>query len=391
MTALLALEDGSVWRGHSCGAPGEARGEIVFNTAMTGYQEVLTDPSYKGQLVTMTYPLIGNYGITARDHESRKPFLEGFIVRELCRYPSNWESIESAGQFLQRQGVVAIEGVDTRAITRRVRDKGALRAILSTTDLDAKSLLRRVKEIPSMVGRDLASEVTCETSYCWNGEADAPAPEWPLKFTRAPHVVLMDFGAKHNIMRCLTSMGCRVTVVPARTTSKEIVDLRPDGIMLSNGPGDPEPVDYAIETIKRLIKTHIPLFGICLGHQLLALALGAKTFKLKFGHHGANHPVKDLSTGKIEITAQNHGFCVDRDSLPGKVRATHINLNDKTCEGLEHTKLPVFSVQHHPEAAGGPHDARYLFTRFGNLIQTHMEDTRKPNRRVSSASEGENA
>lgn len=386
--ALLVLEDGSVWRGRSCGAPGEAQGELVFNTSMMGYQEVLTDPSYKGQLVTMTYPLIGNYGITAGDNESRKTFLEAFIVRELCRYPSNWESIETAGQFLQRHGVKAIEGVDTRAITLRVREKGALRAILSTTDLDPKSLLRRVKAVPAMVGLDLAQEVTCESAYEYSEALSQTPAGWPMEFPRKPHVVVMDFGAKFGIMRSLNSLGCHVTVVPANADSAQITALRPDGVMLSNGPGDPEPVTYAIETIKRLIDAKIPIFGICLGHQLLALALGAKTYKLKFGHHGANHPVMDLTTGKVEVTTQNHGFCVDAGSMPKGVAMTHVNLNDQTCEGLAHSELPLFSVQHHPEAAAGPHDARYLFPRFGELMLPRMRHEGKPNRRVSKASEG---
>lgn len=372
-TALLALEDGTVLSGYSCGAEGETSGEMVFNTSLTGYQEVLTDPSYKGQLVVMTYPMIGNYGMTADDNESRAPFLEGFIVRELCRYPSNWESVESVGNYLRTNGIVAIEGVDTRLITRRLREKGSLRAILSTSDLNPKSLLRRVKDVPSMVGQDLASGVTCDTPYDWKEPLRDAHAIGKLRLSRPPHVVVIDFGAKYSIMRCLSSLGCRVTVVPAQTRSADIEALRPDGIMLSNGPGDPEPVQYAIETIKHLLDARIPLFGICLGHQLLALALGGKTYKLKFGHHGANHPVKDLETGKIEITTQNHGFCVDSDSLPKDVRTTHINLNDGTSEGLAHSKLPVFSVQHHPEAAAGPHDARYLFNRFGRLIKKNME------------------
>ncbi len=371
-TALLALEDGTVLPGLSCGASGEASGEMIFNTSLTGYQEVLTDPSYKGQLVVMTYPMIGNYGITAGDNESRGPFLEGFIVREMCRYPSNWESIESVGSYLKTHGIVAIEGVDTRLLTRRLRDKGALRAILSTTDLNAGRLRRRVRDVPSMIGRDLASTVTCGATYEWREPLREGGLE-SVSFPRRPHVVLMDFGAKYGIPRCLTSLGCKVTIVPARTGAAEIAALNPDGIMLSNGPGDPEPVTYAVETIKRLLDTRVPLFGICLGHQLLALALGGKTYKLKFGHHGANHPVKDMVTGRIEITTQNHGFCVDIDSLPREVKTTHVNLNDGTSEGLAHSRLPVFSVQHHPEAAAGPHDARYLFRRFGKLILKHMK------------------
>ncbi|MFH2203006.1 MAG: glutamine-hydrolyzing carbamoyl-phosphate synthase small subunit [Elusimicrobiota bacterium] len=375
--ALLALEDGTVLRGRSCGAAGEAAGEMVFNTSLTGYQEVLTDPSYKGQLVVMTNPMIGNYGITAGDNESRGTFLEAFIMRELCRRPSNWESIESVGELLRRRGVIAVDGVDTRLLTRRLREKGALRAILSTTEADPARLLRRVRKVPVMTGRDLTSLVTCSAPYEWTepqSGGGAPPPDWP----RPPRVVVMDFGVKYGILRCLAALGCAVTVVPAGASAGEIEALLPDGILLSNGPGDPAPVAGAIAVIRRLLPTRIPIFGICLGHQLLALALGGRTFKLKFGHHGANHPVKDLTTGKIEITTQNHGFCVDMESLPRTVQTTHVNLNDGTSEGLMHTRLPVFSVQHHPEAAAGPHDARHLFDRFGRLLRRNMI---KPRRR----------
>ncbi len=372
-TAILVLEDGTVMRGLSCGAPGEASGEMVFNTSMTGYQEILTDPSYKGQLVLMTYPLIGNYGITKDDNESKRTGLEGFIVRELCRYPSNFESVETAGRFLKTHGVPAIEGIDTRALTRRLREKGALRCILSTTDLEPKSLLQRVKKVPSTKGRDLAGTVSCEHSYGWDEPLRERSPGWPLEFARTPHVVVMDFGAKYSILRCLVSLGCRVTVVPAKTPAKDIAAMAPDGIMLSNGPGDPEPVEYAIDAIRELLTTRVPLFGICLGHQLLSLALGGKTYKMKFGHHGANHPVQDLATQSIAITVQNHSYCVDLKSLPKDIKTTHVNLNDKTSEGLAHSRLPVFSVQHHPEAAAGPHDARTLFTRFGEMIRENMK------------------
>lgn len=366
--ALLALEDGTVFRGFSCGAAGEAGGELVFNTSMTGYQEVLTDPSYKGQLVCMTYPQIGNYGITAEDHESKKPWLEAFIVHELCRHPSNWQSVQSVEAFLVNHGIPAIEGVDTRALTKRLRVKGSLRAMISTTDLDESRLLKKARALPSMAGQDLAKTVTCDKLYAW----DEPFPKSvfgvPWKAEKPLHVVAMDFGIKFGMLRCLASMGIKTTVVPASASSDEIFGLRPDGILLSNGPGDPEPVTYAIETIRRVADKRIPIFGICLGHQLLGLALGGKTFKLKFGHHGANHPVMDTTTGKIEITSQNHGFCVDIDSLPKEVRTTHLNLNDRTSEGLAHTQIPAFSVQYHPEAAAGPHDARYLFARFGEMM-----------------------
>jgi carbamoyl-phosphate synthase small subunit len=340
---------------------------------MTGYQEVITDPSYKGQIVCMTYPQIGNYGIAAEDNESRRPWLEALIVHELCRHPSNWQSVESLDAFLIKHGIPAIEGIDTRALTKRLRVKGALRAILSTTDLDATRLLKRAKGIPSMAGMDLAQHVSCDKAYTWDegfpkGVFAVPLPVsgWPP--AKPLHVVAMDFGMKYGILRCLASMGIKVTVVPAKTTAQEIFNLRPDGLFLSNGPGDPEPVTYAVEAIRKVLDKRVPIFGICLGHQLLGLALGGRTFKLKFGHHGANHPVMDTTTGKIEITTQNHGFCVDIDSLPKEVKTTHINLNDKTSEGLAHTQIPAFSVQYHPEAQAGPHDSRYLFIRFAEMM-----------------------
>ncbi|MFI5345933.1 MAG: glutamine-hydrolyzing carbamoyl-phosphate synthase small subunit [Elusimicrobiota bacterium] len=353
--AWLALEDGTVFAGLSCGAAGETTGESVFNTAMTGYQEILTDPSYCGQLVAMTYPQIGNYGMNARDHESLRPRLSGFIVRELCKTPSNYESIESVGDFLKKHGIVAIEGIDTRALTLRLRDKGALRGVISTLDGDVKRLVAKAKASPSMAGLNLAKTVTCEKPYSWQEGVQERAEL---------HVVVMDFGVKFGILRCLAAMGARVTVVPSATSAEAIIKMKPDGVLLSNGPGDPEPVTDAIETIKKLIAERLPIFGICLGHQLLGIAFGGKTYKLKFGHHGSNQPVKDLETGKIEITAQNHGFCVDLESLPKEIKTTHVNLNDGTSEGMAHSTLPVFSVQHHPEASAGPHDSRYLFERF---------------------------
>ncbi|MBI5630634.1 MAG: glutamine-hydrolyzing carbamoyl-phosphate synthase small subunit [Elusimicrobia bacterium] len=362
-TALLVLEDGTILTGQACGAEGEASGEMVFNTSMTGYQEVLTDPSYQGQIVAMTYPQIGNYGITAEDNESRKAFLSGLVVRELCRHPSNWQSVESAQFFLKKHGIAAIEGVDTRALTLRLREKGALRAVLSTTDLDPKRLLAKARNVQSMLGLDLVKDVSCPEKYLW---VEGYVP--PGNGTKPLHVVVFDFGVKYGILRCLAQIGCQVTVVPARTTAEEALALKPDGILLSNGPGDPEPVTYAIETIQRLLEKQMPIFGICLGHQLLGLALGGKTFKLKFGHHGANHPVLDVDTEKVEITTQNHGFCVDLDCLPKEVRTTHINLNDRTSEGMAHSQLPAFSVQYHPEASAGPHDSRYLFARFKDLM-----------------------
>lgn len=365
--AWLALEDGTVFEGRSCGAPGETAGESVFNTAMTGYQEILTDPSYCGQLVTMTYPQIGNYGITAADNESARPRLAGFVVRELCRRPSNHESISTVGDFLKKHGIVAIEGVDTRALTLRLRDKGALRGVISTLDGDRRRLVAKAKAVPSMAGQDLARAVTCEKPWTWE-EGAAPAA--------ALHVVVIDFGVKHGILRCLAALGARVTVVPASTSAEAVLALKPDGVLLSNGPGDPEPLTGPIAAIRSLLTERLPLFGICLGHQLLGLALGGRTFKLKFGHHGVNHPVKDLETGRIEITAQNHGFCLDLASLPGEVRTTHVNLNDGTSEGMAHATLPVFSVQYHPEASGGPHDSRYLFDRFAALMIARREALR---------------
>ena len=363
--AWLALEDGTFFPGRSCGAAGEAGGEFVFNTAMTGYQEILTDASYAGQCVVMTYPLIGNYGITARDNESARPRLSAFVVRELCKTPSNHESIQSAGDFLRKHGIVGIEEVDTRALTLRLRENGALRGVISTLDGDKKRLVAKAKAVPSMTGRNLAKVVSCEKPYAWD-EGYKPAE-------KTLHVAVMDFGAKYGILRCLAAMGCKVTVVPSSTTAAQIIKLKPDGVLLSNGPGDPEPVTDAIETIKKLLVERVPIFGICLGHQLLGLALGGKTYKLKFGHHGSNHPVKDLETGKIEITSQNHGFCVDLKTLPSSVKTTHVNLNDGTSEGMAHAELPAFSVQHHPEASAGPHDSRYLFERFRALMLARQE------------------
>jgi carbamoyl-phosphate synthase small subunit len=358
--AALALEDGTTFLGTSFGADTERSGEVVFNTSMTGYQEVVTDPSYKGQLVVMTYPQIGNYGITTTDMESRHPFLEGLVVREASKTYSNFAASESLQAFLTRHGVPGIEGVDTRALTRRLRDKGAMRAVLSTSDLERRSLVAKARSIPKMVGLDLAKEVTCVKPFEWKGDVRRP---------HDLHVVVVDFGVKYSILRCLEDSGCKVTVVPAQMDAADIRRLSPDGVVLSNGPGDPEPVSYGIETAKRLLDAQIPLFGICLGHQIMGLAFGGRTYKLKFGHHGANHPVKELASGKIEITAQNHGFCVDMGSLPKAIRSTHVNLNDMTCEGMEHAQLPAFSVQYHPEAGAGPHDSRYLFKRFTELMK----------------------
>ena len=354
--AVIVFEDGVVFEGLSFGAPGERCGEVVFNTGLTGYQEILTDPSYKGQIVTMTYPLIGNYGINDEDSESRKPFVEGFIVKERSRIVSNWRATKSLDAYLKENGIIAVEGVDTRAITRHIRIKGAMKAIISTQDFDVKSLIRKVKAAPGLVGIDLAKEVTADKPYQWNNKG---------KYK----VVAVDCGIKYNILRELEKNGCQVDVVRSDTTASEILSMKPDGLFLSNGPGDPEAVKSVVKTTKELLGK-LPIFGICLGHQMLGLALGGKTYKLKFGHHGGNHPVKDLKTGKIHITVQNHGFCVDIDSLDKKdIEITHVNLNDNTLEGMRHKKLPVFSVQFHPEAAPGPNDAKYMFGEFVKLMR----------------------
>ncbi|MBU1753292.1 glutamine-hydrolyzing carbamoyl-phosphate synthase small subunit [bacterium] len=382
MKAMIALEDGRIFEGSAFGAGGEACGEMVFNTSITGYQEILTDPSYKGQIVTMTYPLIGNYGINDEDMESLRPQAKGFIVKEYSRIYSNWRAKKSLAEFLREHGIIGIEEIDTRALTKHIRTCGALKAIISTEDLDPKSLIAKAKASPSLVGRDMVKEVTCRQAYQWKPDSQFAIRNSQFK------VVAMDFGIKHNILRMLEDAGCCVTVVPASTTASEIISLNPDGIFLSNGPGDPEGVPYAIETVKKLIlgmqdtgslfpdsqfairNSQIPIFGICLGHQILGLTFGGKTYKLKFGHRGGNQPVKDLSCGKIDITSQNHGFCVDINSIdPDKIEITHINSNDQTLEGMKHKSLPIFSVQYHPEASPGPHDASYLFNRFTEMMR----------------------
>jgi carbamoyl-phosphate synthase small subunit len=368
--AILVLDDGTVFRGESFGAEGESIGEVVFNTSMTGYQEILTDPSYKGQMVTMTYPLIGNYGINLEDVESRRPFVEGFIVREVSRTPSNWRTTTSLPDYLRAHGICGISGIDTRALTRHLREKGCRAGIVSTAEFDVRRLRKKVKAHPGLIGRDLVKEVTSDRPYSWreklwrldSGYPSAAAPELTRK------VVAFDFGIKYNILRHLVEQGCDVQVVPASATADEVMALDPDGIFLSNGPGDPEGLPYAAREIKKLLGVR-PIFGICLGHQLLGLALGGKTYKLKFGHHGGNQPVMDLTTKKVEITSQNHNFAVDVGSLGKDVRLTHVNLNDQTVEGMEHRKLPVFSVQYHPEASPGPHDAQYLFRRFLAMME----------------------
>jgi carbamoyl-phosphate synthase small subunit len=355
--ALLALEDGRTFRGWAFGAEGEAYGEVVFNTSMTGYQEILTDPSYKGQMVCMTYPLIGNYGVNGEDVESTKPFVEGFIVKEASRIYSNWRASGDLGAYLKKHRIVGIQGVDTRALTKHLREAGAKKGVISTGDLDPNSLVRKAASSPGLEGRDLIKEVTCREAWDWNQEG-------------AYRVAALDSGIKHNILRMLAERGCRVRVFPATAPADEILAWKPDGFFLSNGPGDPAALPYIVATAKTLVGTKMPVFGICLGHQILGQAFGGKTFKLKFGHHGGNQPVLDVHSKSVEITSQNHGFAVDMDSLASKgVRLTHVNLNDRTCEGMEHTELPVFSVQYHPEAAPGPHDASHHFDRFIELMK----------------------
>lgn len=368
--AVLALADGRIFYGWSVGAAGEAWGEVVFNTSLTGYQEVLSDPSYRGQIVTMTYPLIGNYGLNSEDVEASRIFLSGFVVREDCPTPSNWRSRFSLDRYLRRHGVVGIAGIDTRALTRHLREEGAQTGIISTVDLDPKSLAARAAAYPTLDGRDLVREVTCAEPYGWTQttwSADPPSPPGPGEADAGFYVVAYDYGIKHNILRNLIRAGCRVEVVPASTPADSVLAKNPDGIFLSNGPGDPAAVTYAVTEVKKLLGCK-PIFGICLGHQILCLALGGRTYKLKYGHHGGNQPVMDLTTRKVEITAQNHGYAVDIDSMGGDVICTHINLNDQTVEGMAHRNMPVFSVQYHPEASPGPHDARYLFTRFVELM-----------------------
>ncbi len=393
MKALLALEDGRSFLGDSFGASGISLGEVCFNTSMTGYQEILTDPSYRGQIVAMTYPLIGNYGINPNDSESKEPHVRGFVIEELSDIPSNWRSRESLDDYLARHDIIGIQGIDTRALTKHLRERGAMKAILTTEEISPEVAARRAAESPGMLGMDFVREVTAPGNYRWDPD-DRLSRQWTILnpnhqdgqvaatkddgspqddlFESLPdatrHLVAYDFGVKHNILRQLRQHGFTVDVVPSTTKAEEVLSLKPDGVFLSNGPGDPAALDYIHAEIRKLLgKT--PIFAICLGHQILGHAFGGKTYKLKFGHRGGNQPVKDLRTGRIAITSQNHGFAVDADSLPPEIEVTHINLNDDTVEGLRHRDYPVFSVQYHPEASPGPHDAGYFFREFANLIE----------------------
>ena len=371
--AVLALEDGTVFEGQSFGAPVERCGEVVFNTAITGYQEVFTDPSYSGQIVVLTNPQIGNYGANQADNESSKPYIEGLVVREFSPLSSNWRADETAQHFLVTNQVPVVSGIDTRALVRHLRSRGVMRGVLSATCLDAKLLVDRAKNSPSMAGLDLATRVSTPASYEWIKPVEPCSPSDLESDPAEPrfHVVAYDFGIKHNILRRLRQVGCHLTVVPAATSAEDVLALKPQGVFLSNGPGDPEPLQHQAAQIRKLIG-RVPIFGICLGHQVLGLAVGGKTYKMKFGHRGANHPVLNKITGKVEITSHNHGFAVDPDSLNlSDIEITHTNLNDETLEGFRHRSHPVFCVQYHPEAAPGPHDSRYLFDDFVKLMEAH--------------------
>ena len=375
MQAILALEDGRTFRGQGFGAPGECQGEVVFNTSLTGYQEIATDPSYAGQIVVLTNPQIGNYGTNQADNEAARPYIEGLIVREFSAISSNWRSEQVTDEYMQRYKVPVLAEIDTRALVRHLRDRGVMRGVISTRVDDPGALVEQARRIRKMEGTDLAGVVTTKTVYEFDsadsrnqsGDPFLPPPDAEADDQKL-HVVAYDFGIKQNILRMLTREGCRVTVVPAQTTAEDVLAMKPDGVFLSNGPGDPEPVEYAVKSIRGMMG-RLPIFGICLGHQLCGLALGGRTYKLKFGHHGGNHPVRNNATGKVEITAHNHNFAVDPDSInANEVELTHVDLNDQTLEGLRHKTLPLFSVQYHPEAAPGPHDSHYLFRDFRKMM-----------------------
>ena len=377
MQAILALEDGRIFRGEGYGHPGECQGEVVFNTSLTGYQEIATDPSYAGQIVVLTNPQIGNYGTNQADNESSKPYIEGLIVREFSPISSNWRSEQVTDEYMERYSVPVLAEIDTRALVRHLRTHGVMRGVISTETLDAETLIQKARKIRKMDGTDLAKVVSTKSVYTFdsddsrNQSGDFLLPRARIQDAgvRKHHVVAYDFGIKQNILRMLTREGCDVTVVPAETTAADVMAMKPDGVFLSNGPGDPEPVDYAVKAIREMLG-RVPVFGICLGHQLCGLALGGKTYKLKFGHHGGNHPVRNNATGKVEITAHNHNFAVDPDSINANdVELTHVDLNDQTLEGLRHKSLPLFSVQYHPEAAPGPHDSHYLFSDFRKMME----------------------
>jgi carbamoyl-phosphate synthase small subunit len=376
MQAILALEDGRIFRGHGYGSPGECQGEVVFNTSLTGYQEIATDPSYAGQIVVLTNPQIGNYGTNQADNESAKPYIEGLIVREFSPISSNWRSEQVTDEYMERYAVPVLAEIDTRALVRHLRTNGVMRGVISTDVSNPDGLVAKARAIRKMDGTDLARVVSTKSSYTFDeDDSRNQSGDSLLAYAhedakqRKLHVVAYDFGIKHNILRMLTREGCRVTVVPAETTAQDVLELKPDGVFLSNGPGDPEPVDYAVKAIRGMMG-RVPVFGICLGHQLCGLALGGKTYKLKFGHHGGNHPVRNNVTGKVEITAHNHNFAVDPDSInANEVELTHVDLNDQTLEGLRHKTLPLFSVQYHPEAAPGPHDSHYLFHDFRTMME----------------------
>jgi carbamoyl-phosphate synthase small subunit len=373
--AVLALADGTIFRGHSIGAKGNTTGEVVFNTALTGYQEVLTDPSYARQIVTLTYPHIGNTGATPEDLEASQIFAAGLVIRDLPVAASNWRAVEPLGSFLERGRVVAIAGIDTRKLTRRLREKGAQSACIMTGEqLDEAAAVKAARKFPGLKGMDLAKAVSVRRSYQWNeGSLWQGGARLSIRANQRLHVVAYDFGIKRNILRLLADYGCRVTVVPAQTDAAEVLELAPDGVFLSNGPGDPEPCDYAIRAVQDFLKTDLPVFGICLGHQILGLAAGARTVKMKFGHHGANHPVQDLDSGRVFITSQNHGFAVDEATLPEQVRATHRSLFDGSLQGLAFKAHPAFGFQGHPEASPGPHDLRLLFERFNQLMLRRLQ------------------